>query len=425
MLLQFNVKNFMSIKNEIMLSLCANASKEHEEKLIKQDDKRVLPSVAIYGANAAGKSNIFKALTTAILLIRNSNNMQINSTTGIIPFLLDDESINDKTKIDFLFINNGIKYAYGFVGDQNNIYDEYLYEYKSSRPTTIFERKNINDYEFTSANASLKQYVKKNTHNKLFLCTATAWNSQLTRNAYLWFSESVDTYTSINIQIGNSYFTELEKRQDNPRFKELLLQMLKHADINISDYDFESRQVQDKSKIMLPPGFAMNAEMVDEIVRNTKEYKLDTHHTIETKNGLKDYVLGFDFESAGTKLIFAYAPIIIDAIEKGRTIVIDEIDSCLHPMLLEYLISIFNDSELNKNGAQLIFSTHDTSLLDTSIFRRDQIYFVEKNNNNGITDLYSLVDFSPRKTDDIRKGYMLGRYGAIPVITGGIEWESK
>lgn len=422
MLLQFNVKNYMSIKDEIVLSLNANAAKEHEDNLICYDDERILPSIAIYGANAAGKSNIFKALTTAILFVRNSNSMQINSLTGLIPFMLDDESRNKPTKLDFLFTYNGTKYSYGFTGDQYNIYEEYLYEYKSSRPTVIFERENINNYKYTVAYASLKQYEEKNTNNKLFLCTATAWNCQATRNAFMWFAENIDTYTAINIQIGNTYFDELDKRKDNPKFKKLLLEMLKHADINISDYDFESRKIQDLSKIMLPPGIALNAEMVNEIVNNAKEYKLETHHSIETKEGVKDYTLNFDVESAGTKLVFAYAPIILDALEKGRTIVIDEIDSCLHPMLLAYLVSIFNDRNQNKNGAQLIFNTHDTSLLDLSRFRRDQIYFVEKNNLNGVTDLYSLADFSPRKTDDIRKGYMQGRYGAIPVIVGGLEW---
>ena len=422
MLLQFNVKNFMSIKDEVVLSLIANASKEREESLIQVGKERVLPSIAMYGANAAGKSNIFKALTAAIILVRNSNNMQINMHTGIIPFMLDDNSRNEPTKFDFLFVHNGIKYAYGFKGDNTNIYEEYLYEYKSSRPTVIFERTSIDNYEYTAAYANLKQYEEKNTNNKLFLCTATAWNCQATKNAFMWFAENVDTYTSIDIQIGNAYFDELDKRKDNPKFKKLLLEMLKHADINISDYDFESRKIQDMSKIMLPPGIALNAEIVNEIINNTKEYKLETHHSIETKKGIKDYALSFDVESAGTKLVFAYAPIILDALEKGRTIIVDEIDSCLHPMLLAYLVSIFNDKAQNKNGAQLIFNTHDTSLLDLSRFRRDQIYFVEKNNLNGITDLYSLADFSPRKTDDIRKGYMQGRYGAIPVIIGGLEW---
>lgn len=425
MLLQFNVKNFMSIKNEIVLSLSATPDKKHRDSLLCIDKEKVLPSIAIYGANAAGKSNIFKALTAAILLVRNSNYMQVNMNIGLVPFLLDDESRKDKTKLDFKFIHNGVKYEYGFVADQFNIYEEYLYEYKTARPTMIFERTNINDFKFTALNSELKQYVEKNTHNKLFLCTATAWNCQLTKNAFMWFVENIDTYTAQNIQITNQYFQEIEKHSNDEEFKTLLLEMLKHADINISNYDFTSQEIKDKSKIMLPPGIALNAEMVEEMLRNAREYKLTTHHIVETKEGIKDFELDIEQESDGTKLMFAYAPIIIDALRKGRTIVIDEIDSCLHPVLLAYLVSIFNDHKLNKNGAQLIFNTHDVNLLDLDKLRRDQIYFVEKNNENGITDLYSLVDYSPRNSENIRKGYMQGRYGAIPVILGGYEWAKE
>lgn len=134
--------------------LNANAAKEQEDNLICYGNERILPSIAIYGANAAGKSNIFKALTTAILFVRNSNSMQVNSLTGLVPFMLDDESRNKPTKLDFLFTYNGTKYSYGFTGDQYNIYEEYLYEYKSSRPTVIFERENINNYKYTAAYAS-------------------------------------------------------------------------------------------------------------------------------------------------------------------------------------------------------------------------------------------------------------------------------
>jgi len=422
MLLQFNVKNFMSIKNEIVLSLTASPDKKHSDSLLSVNKEKVLPSIAIYGANAAGKSNIFKALTSAILLVRNSNYMQVNTKLGLVPFLLDDDSRKDKTKLDFKFIYNGIKYEYGFVADQINIYEEYLYEYKTARPTMIFERTNINDYKFTATNSELKQYIEKNTHNKLFLCTATAWNCQLTKNAFMWFVENIDTYTAFNIQTTNQYFQEIDKHSNDEEFKTLLLGMLKHADINISNYDLVAQEIKDKSKIMLPPGIALNAEMVEEMLRNAKEYKLTTHHLVETNEGIKDFELDIEQESDGTKLMFAYAPIIIDALRKGRTIIIDEIDSCLHPVLLAYLVSIFNDSNLNKNGSQLIFNTHDINLLDLDKLRRDQIYFVEKNNENGITDLYSLVDYSPRNSENIRKGYMQGRYGAIPVVLGGYEW---
>ena len=417
MLLQFNVSNFMSIKNEVTLTAFANARKDHEENLLKKENERILPTIAIYGANAAGKSNLFKALTSAIMLVRMSNTLQINSPTGFEPFRFDSKTMAGKSKMDFLFISNGKKYEYGFVADKQYVYDEYLYEYKSARPTMIFERSDVTDYKFTSTYKHLAEYRFKNTSNKLFLATATAWNCEETKDAYMWFAESIDTYNQDAIR-NQQYLDYLDRNKDKAETKDFLLSMLKHAEINIQDYEFESRIVE-KPNLQLPPGVKIDENFFGQM----KEFRLSAIHKIEHENGgHTDYRIPFASESDGTKLIFAYGPIIMEAFEKGRTIVIDELDNSLHPSLCRYLISLFNDPTINRNGAQLIFNTHDISLLDLELFRRDQVYFVEKNNTTGVTDLYSLADFSPRKSENIQKGYLQGRYGAIPFPEGGIEW---
>ena len=417
MLLQFNVSNFMSIKDEVVLTAFANASNEHEDNLIPLGREKILPTIAIYGANAAGKTNIFKALTSAILLVRRSNALQVNMPTGFEPFLFDPRTSTGKTKMDFLFVHNGKKFGYGFVADAQHIHEEYLYEYKSARPTMIFERTEINKYKFTAAYKHLSEYQYKNTSNKLFMCTATAWNCEETKDAYLWFAENIDTYNQMSIQ-NNQYLEYLDKNNDKPETKKFLISMLRHAEINIQDYEFESKIVETPS-ISLPPGIIIDKALLGPM----KQFKLETIHQIEQSDGsMNIYKLPFDHESAGTLLLFAYGPIIMEALEKGRTIVIDELDNSLHPNLSRYLIGLFNNKQINKNGAQLIFNSHDVSLLDLELFRRDQIYFVEKDNRTGITDLYSLADFSPRKTENIQKGYLQGRYGAIPFPEGGIEW---
>ncbi|MBO4901869.1 MAG: ATP-binding protein [Lachnospiraceae bacterium] len=417
MLLQFNVTNFMSIKQEVILTAFANANKDHEDNLIQGKNDRVLPVLALYGANAAGKTNINKALTRAIMLVRKSNELQVNSKTGFEPFLLDDEGQKEKTKMDFLFIHNGKKFAYGFAADGFSIHDEYLYEYKSSRPTMIFERSEINNYRFTSAYKHLSEYQHKNTPNKLFMCTATAWNCEETRDAFLWFAEGIDTYDQLSIR-NDHYLEFLDRNKDNPKTKEFLLSLFKHAEINIQDYEFESRVV-DNPSVPLPPGITIDPSVFGKM----KEYKMSMIHQIEQKDGsFKPYKMPFDHESAGTMLLVAYGPIIMEALARGRTIVVDELDNSLHSSLSRYLIELFNDKTINRNGAQLIFNSHDVNLLDLDLFRRDQIYFVEKNYNTGVTDLYSLADFSPRKTENIQKGYLQGRYGAIPFPEGGIEW---
>ncbi len=416
MLLQFNVENFMSIKKEIILTAYANASKDHEASLLNYNKERVLPVLAMYGANAAGKTNIFKALTRAILLVRRSNELQYNMPTGFEPFLFDDKG-HQKTKMGFLFTHNGKKYAYGFVADAAYIYEEYLYEYKSSRPTMIFERSEIKNYVFTSKYKHLSQYQEKNTPNKLFMCTATAWNCEETRDAFLWFAEGIDTYDQLSIK-GNQYLEYLDQNKDKPETKEFLLSMLKHAEINIHDYEFESRVVEEPTLPSLP-GITFDRSFFGK----AKEFKLATIHKIEQSDGMyKNYELPFDHESIGTMLLFAYGPIIMEAFEKGRTIVVDELDNSLHPSLVRYLVDLFNDKSINRSNAQLIFNSHALSLLDLDLFRRDQIYFVEKDNNTGVTDLYSLADYSPRKSENIQKGYLQGRYGAIPFPEGGIEW---
>lgn len=416
MLLEFSVKNFLSIKEKIVLSAIANKGNEHEDILIESGKDRILPTIAIFGANASGKSNIFKALTSAIILVRMSNIFQVDNTTGIMPFLFDDKCADGKTEMDFLFINNGKKFKYGFVADNKNVYDEYLYEYKSSRPTVIFERKNINEYIFTTPFKSLEEYTEKNTHNKLFMCTATAWNCEATKDAYLWFAEKTDTYDQ-NVIRDNQYFEYLDRNKDNNKAKEFLLSLLKHAEINIVDYEFESR-VLENSSIPFPPGFNIDKSVFDEI----KQFRLETIHEVKSEDGeIQRYTLNFEQESVGTKLLFAYGPIIMEALEKGKTIVIDELGNSLHIELSKYLIDIFNDKNLNKNGAQLIFNTHDVNLLSLDVFRRDQIYFVEKSNETFESKLYPLSVFSPRKADNIRKSYLQGKYGAFPNVTPGID----
>ncbi len=416
MLLQFNVKNFMSIKNEIVFTAFANADNTHEENLIPCGKDRILPSLAFYGANAAGKTNIFKSLTQAIMLVRTSNNNQINTHTGFEPFLFDKVSGKAKTSMDFIFYRHGQKYKYGFSADANYIYDEYLFEYKSARPTLIFERTKINEYRFTAAYKNLEVYTKKNSGNKLFLSTATAWNCEATKEAYLWFAEDIDTYDQ-HVKDGNFLFSYLDKNKDNNRSKAFLLSMLKHADINIQNYELDSKTIENQGTIF--PGLCLDKSIVGAI----KQYQLTTTHQIVQEDGtINLYKMSFDHESSGTSALFTYGPVIMEALDKGKTIVIDELASSLHPAITRYLIELFADKEINKKGAQLFFNSQDVTLLDLDIFRRDQIYFVEKEYKTGITDLYSLADFSPRKTENIQKGYLQGRYGAIPFINGGIEW---
>ena len=425
MLIQFSVTNFLSFRDETILSLSTNKDNSHSENLLSYKNERILPSVAIYGANAAGKSNLHKALTAAIIMIRNSNNLQVDQPLMVTPFLLDNKSRFDKTKFDFIYTYNDVKYEYGFVLDSNHVWEEYLYEYKSSKPSLIFERSEINKYKFTTKTKSqLSQIVDKNTSNKLFLATATSWNSDLTKDAYMWFATMIDTYDSQNLE--GLMYTEFDRHQNNndSSLNKFMLHLLQKVDINISNFNYESiKREVNQLPFELPPELQGLMNPIPSAKKVLEQRRIITSHQVVENGEKKEYPLNYFDESNGTKRLFTYGPVLKNALENGRTIIIDEIDNALHPAMTKSLIEMFQNPNINKNNAQLIFNTHEISLLDLNLFRRDQIYFVEKNNKTGVSDLYSLDEFSPRKSENIQKRYLQGRYGAMPVVNlEDIEW---
>ena len=421
MLVEISVKNFMSIKDEMTFSMVAGLGDENLENIIQNDclSERILKSTAIYGANASGKTNFIRALTAAILMVRKSNSRNINEQlTEMKPFKFDKNTVNEPCEFKFVFIKNNVKYIYGFSADINRIYTEYLYQYLSSKPSLIFERKNVNEYKFTQIEQSkLEELVTKNTENKLFLSTATAWNYEKTRDAYIWFSENIDTYNDY-MNVGGYSLDKFENDKEGD-LKRFTINLLKEADILIDDYDFQVKNTNVNNILAFNNIKIPNENVVQ------KEVRISTFHKIESDVGdVESYELELGEESLGTQSLFFFSPILKEAFEKGKVIIIDEIDKSLHPLLVKFIINLFHNDQINKNNAQLIFNTHDTNLLSLNTFRRDQIWFTEKESKKGATDLYPLDDFSVRKTENIQKGYLNGRYGAIPfVVEGNSLWE--
>lgn len=421
MLIQFSVKNFMSIKDEITFSMLAGTGEENLDNIITMDNNdKFLKSTAIYGSNASGKTNFIKALTAAILMVRKSNLRNINEPLlEMQPFKFDKSLVKEPCKFEFVFIKNSIKYIYGFSADVNRIYSEYLYQYLSAKPSLVFDRKNVNEYKFTQAEQNkLEELATKNTEKKLFLSTATEWNYEKTKNAFMWFAENIDTYSDY-LNVGDFAFDKFENDKDGS-LKKFTINLLKEADIIIKDYNFEVENINVKNLVAAINNIPVPNENIIQ-----KAIKISTLHEVESEDGkIEKYELDLSSESLGTQSLFFFSPILKDAFEKGKVIVIDEIDKSLHPLLVEFIIRLFHDTKLNKNNAQLIFNTHDTNLLSLNLFRRDQIWFAEKDIKKGATDLYPLDDFSVRKTDNIQKGYLNGRYGAIPfVANGSCLWE--
>ena len=412
MILEFSVKNFLSFKEKVTFSMIANSNKELNDNYVEIGGNKVLKSAAIYGANASGKSNLFKILTLVVLMLRSSNSVDINAKLPLIPFKLDKGSVNKPSEFEIKFILDETRYVYGFIADKDKIYDEYLYYYPNGRETKIFDRTNINEYSYTQKDEKiLREIEAKNAQNKFFLATATNWNYDKTKAAYNFLTNGIGTCNNLEILKNMAY----KMYETNPDYlKDFAIDFLQKADFNIEDYQISQIDV---------PGEFLTA--IPEFITKTLPDKPKAYQVL-FKHKNSDNYLSIDEESLGTQMIFAFIPFLADSLKNKKVLIIDELDKSLHPFLVQYIVEIFNDAEINKNGSQLIFNTHDTNLLDLNILRRDQIWFTEKNSETGESDLYSLSDFSVRKQENVEKGYMLGRYGAVPFIKNDFNlWEEE
>ena len=404
MILEFSISNYMSFKEKVTFSMLANSSKGLDDNYIIVNDRKILKTGAIYGANASGKSNLFKALRTISLMLKNSNNIDINATLPIIPFKFDNDYITKASEFEIKFIINNIRYVYGFIADKNKIYDEYLYNYPNNRETKIFDRTNVKEYTYPQKDEKiLKEIEEKNSQNKFFLATATNWNYEKTKPAYDFLTNGIITFFNME-ELKNIAFNIYDNNDNN--LKNFALNFLKKADLNIEDYKISSMSIP------------------EEFLKNTR-VSVKTYQILFKHIGSDNY-LSFDEESLGTQIVFTFIPFIANTLNKQKVLIVDELDKSLHPFLVQYIVKMFNNPEINKNGSQLIFNTHDTNLLNLNILRRDQIWFTEKNNETGESSLYSLSDFSVRKKEIVEKGYMLGRYGAVPFIKNDLNlWDKE
>lgn len=412
MLIQFSVENYMSIKEKVIFSMLASSDKELSENLINGKSEKYLKSAVIYGANASGKTNLLKAINSIVFMMRNSNNMQPGMKLPITPFKFDDEFVNKPSSFEFIMIINDIKYVYGFVADSSRIYEEYLYYYPNGKETEIFERTEVNKFHYTITERKLKDIENKNMENKFFLATATTWNYEKTKPVFDFITNGINVLFDYEPLKANSF--EEYYNDKSGELRKFSLHVLNEAEININDYNVSNVEIPEEQLS------AMSPELRVFFSKGTKGFNVTTSHNIVDKLGKeKSMKLDFEEESLGTKNLFILNPIILHVLKEGNMLIVDELDRSLHPFLVKYIVKLFNSADYNKNGAQLIFNTHDTNLLSLNLFRRDQIWFTEKDYKKGATDLYPLDDFPVRKTENIQKGYLNGRYGAIPFIAMG------
>ena len=390
MLLQFSVTNHRSIKETAIISMKAAADKTMKEILISPDGKKeLLPVMAIYGANAAGKSNVLHALLLMREMVCGIYAKPLKGTElPYEPFAFVDGE-TEPTELEIIYYYEGIKYAYGFSFDRNKVISEYLYHWPNGREALIFSREN-GKYEFRESIQEQLILAKRTPDNRLYLTSSNEWNCMQTEKAYLWFQQKLCGL----ISTGGSNETTIDAIRESEQEKQRILKEMMLADLGICD-------------------IVLSGSAEKPIVSTI-------HQLIDSEGNQKQYTLLLGQESMGTQRFFSRIGLWMEAMKSGAVLVVDEIEASMHPLLTRHLIEMIQDKAINQNHAQLIFTTHDTGLLDLTLLRRDQIWFAEKDENTMQTDIYALTEFSPRKQENIAKGYLQGRYGAVPFIGGGI-----
>ena len=413
MLVEFSVANFRSIKDEARLSLVAGPGKERADSILTVESRaessarplRLLPSAAIYGANAAGKTNVIRGLRTMHDIVLGS------ATSGpaelpVSPFRFDPACKDQPTTFEVMCIADGVRYQYGFRATRSEITDEWLYAWPSGRLQVWFERRNGDATEAPSWKLGGKltgdrQVWKRATRPQaLFLSTAVSLNSTQLLPVFDWFRKRLHV---AGVGGWNPIFSvNYAKNSESD-----VVGFLAEADLAVADLGVVEKKI-------LPD--QLPEEMPDELktfLAGGKAVDIFLKH--QPREG-QQAELEMDEESHGTQKMFALAGPWLDSLAEGNVIVFDELHDNLHPTLVRFLVSRFHDPTVNQHGAQLVFTTHDTSMLDRDLFRPDQIWLCERNDRLE-TSLFSLSDFRPRRgIENLERAYLDGRFGALPYI---------
>ena len=403
MLCQFTVKNFKSIRDDVTFDMQAAAISEHEDRIIKDTDgEGYLPVSAVYGPNGGGKSNVLEALHSLVMkvlrpLYATCNNEEIAMKMKklvIEPFAFDEGTRKEPTEFELFFRTALAEYRYELTVKKEVIEYERLDRIKleTGRRSALFER-DKDEITLKGSFAKLKTSDElSDTLPLLSYLGITYSKNEVVQDVLEWFDEEIDF-----INYGNPVQESRMAVSESEDVKKLMLQMIQEMDLDIVDFRIEEKE-NDRIEVF-------TKHVVDEY---------------EAELNLLD-------ESSGTKKLFGLLPFIAKSLLKGTTLVIDELDAKIHPVLLKYLIMTFSNMEKNKKGAQLIFTSHDLSTMNSEVFRRDEIWFVAKGNRQN-SKLYSLVEFKNKKGESVRKDakfdkqYLEGKYGADPYLRKIIDW---
>jgi hypothetical protein len=431
MIIEFRVKNHRCFRDEQVLSLVAGPDKSLPDNVFEEGGFRLLRSAAIYGPNASGKSSLIEAIGFMRDLVVNSAKKQPGNHISVNAHQLDPVTSREPSLFELSFVLDGAQYQYGFTATGQRVLEEWLYEYQTNRAREWFRRdwdpqRKRPSYVFPSQNLKGRklEIAEEAGENRLFLSWGANRNHEQLLPIYEWFRDSL-------CMTPRGEDEDILPRTDEVVFsadanRGALLQMLRSADLGISDVKITEKEpdrqrMDELMATMRKPG-GMTDEAILELLSLTKAITGGTGRfnvrVIHRGHGGMKAVFNLKDESEGTRRFFALAGPWIESLTHGSTVFVDEIHESLHPMLTRQLVELFHDSQWNRRNAQLVMTTHDVSLMDSSLFRRDQIWLTEKD-EEGAAHLYSLSDYKkkrPRKEENWQKSYMAGKYGAVPIL---------
>lgn len=415
MLIEFTVGNFRSFKDPVTLSMVAGKIKSRNPEVdinntfTPQENLTLLTSAPVYGANASGKSNLIRAFAfMKEFILSSSKESQAGDPIPVDPFRLSAITETKPSFFEVVFLLNGIQYRYGFEASKEHVATEWLFSVPSTKEANLFVR-DEDGIKVTQKFKEGKGLEEKTRSNALFLSVASQFNGSISQEIISWFKR-------IGIVSGlddTAYRNFTVSRFADGKLRAEITDLVRELDLGINDIYHEN---VDKSKIVMPGDMP---EEIKNLIMKNMDGGITAIRTIHKKwdSEKKSDTATFDMgdESEGTQKIFFLAGPVLDTLSNGKILLVDEMEARLHPLMTRAIVGLFNSLKTNPNHAQIIFTTHDTNLLSNKVFRRDQIWFIEKD-RQGCSHLYSLSDLKVRNDASFESDYIEGRYGSIPYI---------
>lgn len=417
MLIEFSAANFRSIAERQTISLVASSGRELRTNHVSEEQHLpLLSTAAIFGPNASGKSNLFRAIAVMQWLVQwSAAGLQAGQPFPLVPFRLSPESADRPCDFEIHFIADEVRYQYGISATSQKVVSEWLTSYPKGPARLLFERALAPDGRptwkmgpsFEGSAQQQKLWRESTRENALFLSTAVQLNNTQLRPIFDWITRKLIVLApgvSMNPLLSIEFLR-------NPGGAERVMALLKAADIGIDRMELKEEDTAPPLPVGVPRIEFRPTPTRETSAPPVKYFRVLAWHT-QTDGGHIAFDLGD--ESDGTRKLFEHAGGLLRALDDGATVWIDELDTSLHPYITRFLVQQFQRPH-NRHDAQLIFSTHDTTLLDPELLRRDQFWLVEKD-PCGRSSLTPLLDYSPRKGESLERGYLKGRYGAVPLV---------